>query len=102
MRIQAKPMQDATCADLQALVGDQVPGSLVLDYKETLPGWDDSGGWQLLADVSAQANTSGAVLLYGVSERGDNHEQKSDLLQVTIAPRSSCLLSILPEEPRDI
>jgi len=79
MRIQGKLLADVVWSDLQALIDDQVPESPTLDYKEQLPGWTDSGKKELLADVSALANSSGGVLLYGVSEKRDAEGHKTDL-----------------------
>ena len=47
--------------------------SRYLDYKERLPGDSDEDKRELLADVTAFANTAGGDLLYGVRERREEN-----------------------------
>lgn len=42
-----------------------------LDYKQALPGTNDDARNDFLADVTAMANTSGGVILYGIEEQRD-------------------------------
>jgi predicted HTH transcriptional regulator len=46
-----------------------VAESRVLDYKERLPGDSDADKREMLADVTAFANSAGGDLIYGVKER---------------------------------
>jgi hypothetical protein len=50
-----------------------VAESRYLDYKERLPGDSDEDKRELLADVTAFANTAGGDLLYGVRERREEN-----------------------------
>lgn len=89
MRLQGKLLTEVTLEDLQGLIDNQIPESPVLDYKQDLPdwsasGWKDNGKKEFLADVSAMANTSGGVLLYGISEKRDEENRKTDLPDVLL------------------
>ena len=53
--------------DLQSLVENKVQESKHLDYKLTY-GWTDKEKRELLADISAFANTAGGYLIIGVKE----------------------------------
>lgn len=53
--------------DLLALVENRVPESRTLEYKQTLPSTNDSERKEFLADVSAMANTTGGVIIYGLT-----------------------------------
>lgn len=56
---------------LTALIDAGVSENTYLDYKRDLPGRDARGTQDLLADVSAFANSSGGDLLYGINEDGE-------------------------------
>lgn len=56
---------------LTALVEAGVSENTYLDFKRDLPGRDARGTQDLLADVSAFANSSGGDLLYGIEEDGE-------------------------------
>jgi hypothetical protein len=51
--------EQITEADLNALVAQQVPESIVLDYKRDLVGGSDKDRYEFLGDVSSFANTTG-------------------------------------------
>ena len=84
MRLQGKLLQDVTWEDLQALVDNQVPESPGLEYKEAIAGWSDAEKKELLADISALANTSGGVVLFGVSEKKDEQGKNTDLPEALV------------------
>jgi hypothetical protein len=54
--------------DLQYLIDEEVPEGRNLEYKGTLNLSDSESKRKLLKTVSAFANTSGGVLIYGISE----------------------------------
>lgn len=56
---------------LTALVDARQGENTYLDFKRDLPGRDARGTQDLLADVSAFANSSGGDLLYGMDEDGE-------------------------------
>lgn len=60
-----------TANDIQALVADLVQESQHLDLKRDLPRNDGAGRHELLADISAFANSSGGDVVYGVAEDGE-------------------------------
>jgi hypothetical protein len=68
-------LRDVTPADIVALLADQVPESAQLDYKQALPGDAESERKEFVKDVTAMANTSGGVLLYGITERVEDGQR---------------------------
>lgn len=60
-----------TEAHLAALVEAHTPEGAYLELKRELPGRDERGRHEFVADVSAFANSSGGDLLYGIEEDGD-------------------------------
>jgi predicted HTH transcriptional regulator len=69
MSIHDLPLSQVNAEALDALVANAVAESRHLDYKERLPGDSDADKRELLADVTAFANTAGGDLIYGVRER---------------------------------
>jgi hypothetical protein len=61
----------ATAADIEALVTDRAPEGAHLDLKRELQHLDGGGRHELLADISAFANSSGGDVIYGVDEDGE-------------------------------
>ncbi|MBO6741173.1 MAG: ATP-binding protein [Phycisphaerales bacterium] len=53
---------------IESLVSQAVEESKTLDFKQTLPGVSRDEKAELCADISAFANTSGGVIIYGISE----------------------------------
>ncbi len=66
-----KPLGSITKEDIDALVANEVGEGRTLDYKESLPGNSDAEKYELLADVSSFANSSGGDILYGIREKRD-------------------------------
>ena len=62
-------VKTATEVDLQSLVDNRVPENRMLEYKVDLPGHSDRDKKEFLSDVSAFANASGGVLIFGMRER---------------------------------
>jgi len=60
-----------TAADIQSLVTNHVSEDSHLDLKRELPRLDGGGRHELLADISAFANSSGGDVLYGIDEDGE-------------------------------
>lgn len=66
-----KHLDGVTAADIAALIDNQVPEGIGLDYKEKLPGNGDDERREFLADVSSFANARGGHLIFGVAEKRD-------------------------------
>jgi hypothetical protein len=66
-----RDLTTTTEANFTALVADQVSEDTYLDFKRTLPTREDRGRHELLADVSAFANSAGGDLVYGIEEDGE-------------------------------
>lgn len=64
-------LADASEHHLIALVETGVSENTYLDFKRDLPSRDARGTQDLVADVSAFANSSGGDLIYGVNEDGE-------------------------------
>ena len=76
-----KPLKEITEIDLQTLVNNQIGERKTLEYKQSLPRYDDMQNEKVngksvteekkefLADVSALANTAGGHLIVGVKEQ---------------------------------
>ncbi|MHA1839473.1 MAG: AlbA family DNA-binding domain-containing protein [Candidatus Ranarchaeia archaeon] len=64
----SKSFDDLSYEDLVSLKHQQIPESLILDYKESLDLTSDQAKRELVKDVSAFANTQGGLLLYGAKE----------------------------------
>ena len=59
-------------SDIERLINDQAQEGPYLEYKRELPvAWNDAAKHELLADVTAFANSGGGDLLFGVEEDGD-------------------------------
>jgi predicted HTH transcriptional regulator len=58
-------------AHLREFVVEQVSEGMYLEFKRELPSRDAGGRHELLADVSAFANSSGGDLVYGIDEDGE-------------------------------
>jgi hypothetical protein len=79
MRIRGKAIGQVTAEDMQFLVDNRVPESRMLEYKREIPGTSDSEKKDFLADVSAFANTSGGVIVYGVETERDARGQDTGI-----------------------
>ena len=60
-----------TAADIDALVAERAEEGPHLDLKRDLPGRDNQSRHELLADVSAFANSTGGDVVFGVDEDGE-------------------------------
>lgn len=58
--------QIETLEDIQKLIESKIEESLTLDYKREL----DKKNKEIAKDISAFANTSGGVIIYGIEEKG--------------------------------
>src|SRR3990172_4919628 len=63
-----KDISDVKQHDIETLVSAGTLESRYLEYKEALPGGSEADKHELLADVSAFANASGGVILFGIKE----------------------------------
>jgi hypothetical protein len=69
-----RPLSTITLADLQSLITDKVRENRQLDYKDEQPAHpraNDDKKSDFAVDVSALANGSGGLLVYGVAEERD-------------------------------
>jgi len=69
MSIHDLPLSEVNAEALDALVANAVAENRYLDYKERLPGDGDADKRELLADVTAFANSAGGDLIHGIRER---------------------------------
>jgi predicted HTH transcriptional regulator len=69
-----RPLSTITLVDLQSLITDKVRENRQLDYKDEQPAHpraNDDKKSDFAVDVSALANGSGGLLVYGVAEERD-------------------------------
>jgi len=69
MHLRGKDIRSITTTDLFALRDEKVRESRHLDYKQELPGNQNSERKEFLKDVTAMTNAGGGVLLYGITEK---------------------------------
>jgi len=58
--------QIETLEDIQKLIENKIEESLTLEYKREL----SRNNKEIAKDISAFANTSGGVIIYGIEEKG--------------------------------
>jgi hypothetical protein len=63
-----KPIDSLSESDLQELITNGVTERRIIEYKETLPGYNDEAKKEFLYDVSSLANAAGGSLVYGIKE----------------------------------
>lgn len=84
-----------TLADIEVLLDDEVSEGRDLDYKEELPKDSDEDKQEFRYDVSALANASGGVILYGIREKRDSEGQTTgvpdEIIPLKINPDSATL-----------
>ncbi|MEK5277970.1 MULTISPECIES: AlbA family DNA-binding domain-containing protein [Paenibacillus] len=68
MRLFGKVTKDLNHDDIERLIQNKVMESRVLDYKQTMPKPNDAGKREILADITAMANTDGGLLIFGIQE----------------------------------
>jgi schlafen family protein len=66
-----KPLSQVDANDLLRLVENGVAESATIEYKQELPPPTDAGKKEFLRDVSALANASGGLLIFGIATRRD-------------------------------
>jgi hypothetical protein len=78
-------------ADLEALVRDEVPEGLHLDYKDSraFEGFHDKQKNELAKDVSAFANSDGGVLVIGIQEKDNKPVAVDEGLDPTAVRREA-------------
>jgi hypothetical protein len=82
-----KPMEALGPADIAELVADSVAEDRTLDYKDQLSGNTDQDHKELLADISALANTLGGYMVFGMAEERDGEGRPTGIpLQVRGLP----------------
>jgi len=71
-----RALQSITLADLETLLTDKVRENRQLDYKDEAPAHpsqNDDKKSEFLVDVSALANGSGGLLIYGIAEKKEDN-----------------------------
>jgi len=71
----------ASSSSLEAVVAAKTSEGPHLEFKRTLPGSDSSGKHELVADVSAFANSTGGDIVFGIHEDGEG--RASELVPLT-------------------
>jgi len=61
-----KNFNEITKADIDFLIDNKISEVKTLEYKEKLPGSQDSDKKEFLADISSFANSSGGDIIYGI------------------------------------
>ncbi len=64
-----KPLNGIDGNDILLLRENGVPESRTLEYKQQLPGTTEPEKEEFLRDVSAMANASGGVIVFGIATR---------------------------------
>jgi len=64
-----KNIDDITEEDLRLLLENQIPEGRMIDYKRELPKNDRQSKIDFLTDISAFANASGGLIIYGIDEK---------------------------------
>jgi predicted HTH transcriptional regulator len=98
MSVFGKPLDQATEADLQDLVQNQVRERQTLEFKRDPYPSNDKGKREMLRDISAMANAYGGEVLMGLAETGDGIASGvagiSDGERMAQSIESSCLSNI--------
>ena len=69
MAFESKEFEAIQDSDLQSLVDNQVAEAKTVEYKQALPGTNDSDKREFLSDVSSFANAAGGHIVYGIKEK---------------------------------
>lgn len=75
-----KPLRDVEEQDIQRLINDQIEENSYLDYKSDID-FSEKGKKGLAKDISAFANSSGGVIIYGIEE-----EKNQDGIPLPVEP----------------
>ena len=78
-RLQGVPVGKLTPTQIDDLVLAKAGESRLVDFKLALPGTTAGDKKEFLADVSAFANTSGGVILYGIETQRDANDQDTGI-----------------------
>jgi Putative DNA-binding domain len=74
------PIDLVTIDHIRDLQANNVREGRQLDYKRDLPGHDDKAKREMLADVSAVANTVGGDIVWGIEELRDDAGKNTGLI----------------------
>lgn len=72
-----KNFDDIAKLDIDFLLVNKISEIKTLEYKEKLPGSQDSDKKEFLADISSFANASGGDVIYGVKEARNENGKKT-------------------------
>lgn len=89
MRLRGKLLGNVTPGDILALKTDDVAESLRLEYKEQLPSAQDDKK-DFLKDVTAFANTTEGVILFGIKEKREGNK-KTGLIEEIVGVGQAAL-----------
>src|SRR5438094_980336 len=84
VRLRGTLVGGLTASDVDALVANRVGESRVLDFKETLPGTNNEQRKDFLADVTALANTTGGVIVYGIRTERDTAGHDTGIAEAVV------------------
>jgi len=72
-----KPLKEITAEDISRLIDNEEPEGRILDYKATLSStFKDEDKKEFLFDVTSFANASGGYLIYGITEKRKDRDEK--------------------------
>ncbi|MFP8833458.1 helix-turn-helix domain-containing protein [Hydrogenophaga sp. XSHU_21] len=77
-------LTQASANNLDAIVATRVAEGPHIEFKRALPGSDSSGKHELVADVSAFANSTGGDIIFGIDQ--DDEGRASALMPLTGSP----------------
>ncbi len=72
-----RSFDDINKAEIDFLVENRVAEVKTLEYKQSLPGSQDSDKKEFLADVSSFANASGGDIIFGIREARDENGKRT-------------------------
>lgn len=72
-----KNFTDITKEDIDFLIDNKISEIKTLEYKEKLPGPQDSDKKEFLSDISSFANSSGGDVIYGIKEARNKEGKKT-------------------------
>ncbi|WP_158752877.1 ATP-binding protein [Dyella sp. S184] len=71
---------------VNAIIGNAIREGQELEFKETLPDRSDKGTKEFIKDISAFANSTGGVILFGVAEEDDGRPRLAPLSNFSESP----------------
>ena len=79
IQIFGKKIDDLQRSDINRLLENGIPESRQLDYKRKLSIANSSEKKEFLADISAFNNTNGGIIIFGITEKKDQHNNNTGI-----------------------